>query len=125
MARSTTTGATARARTAPPKRSVRLSAGMACDSAFRIIARRYLDAVIAPHDATCRGDPDALHQTRIALMHLRTAIRFFSPMVNDAVRPEVWAELKWLNSQLGMVRDLDAVIDRLLAASGDEPAFAG
>src|SRR5262245_52552592 len=114
MARSTITGATARARTAPPKRSlpVRLSAGMACDSAFRIIARRYLDAVIAPHDATCRGDTDALHQTRIALMHLRTAIRFFSPMVDDAVRPEVWAELKWLNNQLGMVRDLDVVIDR-------------
>lgn len=100
----------------------RLSPGMACDTAFRIIARRHLDAVLAQHDGTCRGDPDALHQIRIALTHLRTAIRFFSPMVDDALRPNVWAELKWLNSQLGMVRDLDVAIERVVAESGDELA---
>lgn len=95
---------------------------MACDTAFRIIARRHLDAVIAQHDGTCRGDPDALHEIRIALTHLRTAIRFFSPMVDDAIRPEVWTELKWLNGQLGLVRDLDVAIERMLAASGDDLA---
>lgn len=100
----------------------RLSPGMACDTAFRIIARRHLDAVLAQHDGTCRGDPDALHQIRIALTHLRTAIRFFSPMVDDALRPNVWAELKWLNCQLGMVRDLDVAIERVVAESGDELA---
>ena len=98
----------------------RLSAGMACDTAFRIIARRHLDAVIAEHKGTCDGDPDALHQIRIALTHLRTAIRFFSPMVNDALRPEVWTELKWLNGQLGLVRDLDVAIERIVAASGEQ-----
>lgn len=93
---------------------------MACDTAFRIIARRHLGAVLAQHDGTCRGDPDALHQIRIALTHLRTAIRFFSPMVDDAQRPHVWAELKWLNGQLGMVRDLDVAIERVIAASDGE-----
>lgn len=67
-------------------------------------------------------DPEALHQIRIALTHLRTAIRFFSPMVDDALRPKVWAELKWLNSQLGMVRDLDVAIARVVAETGDELA---
>ena len=98
----------------------RLSPGMACDTAFRIIARRHLDAVLTQHDGTCRGDPEALHQIRIALTHLRTAIRFFSPMVDDGLRPAVWTELKWLNSQLGMVRDLDVAIDRVIAESGGE-----
>ncbi|HEV2154792.1 CHAD domain-containing protein [Bradyrhizobium sp.] len=98
----------------------RLSPGMACDTAFRIIARRHLDAVLAQHDGTRRGDPEALHQIRIALTHLRTAIRFFSPMVDDGLRPQVWTELKWLNSQLGMVRDLDVAIDRVIAESGGE-----
>lgn len=93
---------------------------MACDTAFRIIARRHLDAVLAQHDGTRRGDPDALHQIRIALTHLRTAIRFFSPMVDDAQRPHVWTELKWLNGQLGMVRDLDVAIERVIAASDGE-----
>lgn len=41
-------------------------------------------------------------------------------MVDDAVRPEVWTELKWLNSQLGMVRDLDVAIERVIAESGGE-----
>ncbi|MET4388041.1 CHAD domain-containing protein [Bradyrhizobium sp. F1.4.3] len=125
MARPTTTStATARAKPAARRNTLpgRLSPGMACDTAFRIIARRHLDAVLAQHDGTCRGDPDALHQIRIALTHLRTAIRFFSPMVDDGLRPKVWAELKWLNSQLGMVRDLDVAIERVVAETGDELA---
>lgn len=100
----------------------RLSPGMACDTAFRIIARRHFAAVLAQHEGTCGGDPEALHQIRIALTHLRTAIRFFFPMVDDALRPRVWAELKWLNSQLGMVRDLDVAIERVVAEAGDELA---
>src|SRR6478752_5166914 len=108
MARpSTSSTATARVKPAARRNALpgRLSPGMVCDTAFRIIARRHLDAVLAQHDGTCHGDPEALHQIRIALTHLRTAIRFFSPMVDDALRPNVWAELKWLNSQLGVVRE--------------------
>lgn len=124
MARPTTTSTAARATLAAKRNALpgRLSPGLACDTAFRIIARRHLDAVIAQHDGTCRGDADALHQIRIALTHLRTAIRFFSPMVDDALRPNVWAELKWLNSQLGMVRDLDVAIERVIAESGGDLA---
>lgn len=125
MARPTTSStATARTRPAASRNTLpgRLSPGMACDTAFRIIARRHLAAVLAQHDGTCRGDPEALHQIRVALSRLRTAIRFFSPMVDDALRPKVWAELKWLNSQLGLVRDLDVAIERVVAEVGDELA---
>jgi CHAD domain-containing protein len=86
---------------------------MACDTAFRIVARRYLGALNANHEATCSGDPDALHRMRVALTHLRTAILFFSPMVHDEGRDEVRDELKWLNSELGAVRDLDVALDRV------------
>ncbi|MBR0973263.1 MULTISPECIES: CHAD domain-containing protein [Bradyrhizobium] len=122
MARPSTTSTAARATPAAQRNALpgRLSPGMACDTAFRIISRRHLDAILAQHDGTCRGDPEALHQIRIALTHLRTTIRFFSPMVDDALRPGVWAELKWLNSQLGMVRDLDVAIERVIAESGGE-----
>jgi CHAD domain-containing protein len=86
---------------------------MACDTAFRIVARRHLGALNANHEATCNGDPDALHRMRIALTHLRTAILFFSPMVHDDVRDAVRDELKWLNGELGAVRDLDVAVDRV------------
>jgi CHAD domain-containing protein len=99
----------------------RLSAMMPCDTAFRVVARRYLGDLAANHEATCRGDPTALHQTRIALTRLRTAISFFSPMVTDLQRARIKAELKWLNAQLGMVRDLDVAIERLKAANKAQP----
>jgi CHAD domain-containing protein len=86
---------------------------MACDTAFRIVARRHLAALKANHEGTCRGDPEALHQMRIALTRLRTAILFFSPMVHDEVRDEVRDELNWLNGELGAVRDLDVAADRV------------
>jgi CHAD domain-containing protein len=89
---------------------------MACDTAFRVVARRCLENLTANHEATYRGDPGALHQMRIALTRLRTAILFFSPMVDDPKRALIRDELKWLNAQLGSVRDLDVAIERLKAA---------
>src|ERR1700761_9339730 len=99
----------------------RLNGAMACDTAFRIVARRHLDALNTNHKATCDGDATALHQMRIALTHLRTAILFFSPMVHDTVRDEVRDELKWLNSELGAVRDLDVAADRIKTLDQKQP----
>jgi CHAD domain-containing protein len=100
----------------------RLNATMACDTAFRLVARRYLGDLTANHQAACGGEPDALHQMRIALTHLRTAILFFSPMVADSQRAQIRHELKWLNAHLGAVRDLDVAIDRLRTISKPSPS---
>src|ERR1700687_6188540 len=99
----------------------RLNAAMACDTAFRVVARRYLGDLTANHEATCEGDPGALHQMRIALTRLRTAILFFSPMVADNQRTQLRDELKWLNARLGTVRDLDVAIERLKAIDKQAP----
>lgn len=94
---------------------------MACDTAFRIIARRSLGALTANHEATCNGDPAALHQMRIALTHLRTVILFFSPMVSDSRRTRIRADLKWLNAHLGVMRDIDVAIERLKTTNRRRP----
>jgi CHAD domain-containing protein len=101
--------------------SPRLNAMMACDTAFRVVARRHLGDLTANHEATCKGNPAALHRMRIALTRLRTAILFFSPMVVDADQARVKRELKWLNSHLGAVRDLDVAIERLQAVNKRRP----
>ena len=93
--------------------SQRLNPAMACDTAFRIIARHCLEDLAANQPATCQTDPAALHRMRIALTRLRTAIVFFSPVVSDPEREQIRRELKWLNSHLGGVRDLDVAIERL------------
>ena len=82
--------AAARTEQAPPaRRAARLNAMMACDTAFRVVARRYLRDLTANHEATCNGDPEALHEMRIALTRLRTAVLFFSPVVADLRRMRV------------------------------------
>src|SRR5260370_11838992 len=95
----------------PPYPTLRLNPAMACDTAFRVVARRCLENLIGNHEATSRGDPGALHQMRIALTRLRTAILFFSPMVDDPDPTRLSDDLSWLNAQLGTVRDLDVAIE--------------
>jgi CHAD domain-containing protein len=94
-----------------------LKVAMRCDTAFRIVARRHFASLGTNREATCEGDPIALHQMRAALTHLRTSILFFSPMVDDAITERIRDELKWLNSELGAVRDLDVAIERIAAAN--------
>ena len=94
---------------------------MTCDTAFRVIARRYLEDVTNNHEATRKGDPSALHRMRIALTHLRAAILFFSPMLADSQQTEITDELKWLNAQLGAVRDLDVAVERLTELNREKP----
>lgn len=117
--------AATRAEPAPPRQRrhsiPRLNAMLACDTAFRVVARRYLGNLTANHEATCKGDPEAVHQMRVALTHLRAAILFFSPMVADSQRAQIRDELKWLNGHLGAVRDLDVAIDRLQAIDKKQP----
>jgi CHAD domain-containing protein len=101
--------------------ALRLNPAMACDTAFRVIAQLLLGDLAANHEATCGGDPAALHQMRIALTRLRTAISFFSPMAADPGRARIKRELKWLNGHLGAARDLDVTIERFEAINRQRP----
>ncbi len=104
-----------RAERAQPQRrhSTRLNPSMASDTAFRLLARRFLDDLAANHEATCKANPEALHRMRMALTRLRSAISFFSPVATDSERARIKKELKWLNSHLGAARDMDVMIERL------------
>ena len=121
----------ARAETGPAGRHrqiSRLNPMMACDTAFRVVARRYLGDLTANHEATCKGDPVALHQMRIALTRLRTAILFFSPMVVDTQRrankgrTEVAEHPSWRRARSGR-RDRAAAGRRQTAAAGQYPTI--
>jgi triphosphatase len=57
--------------------------------------------------------PEALHQARVALRRLRSALSIFKPVVADARFPHLAGELKWLAGTLGHARDLDVLLERL------------
>lgn len=95
-----------------------LNKTMTVEDAFRVTARNCLDDLIRYQDATSAGDPDALHQMRIAHMRLRTTVSFFSPMTADIEWHHLKRGLKWLNRRLGAARDLDVILKRLTGRNG-------
>ncbi|BCA62268.1 hypothetical protein HMP09_1502 [Sphingomonas sp. HMP9] len=58
-------------------------------------------------------DPDALHQARVALRRLRSALSIFKTVVADDRFAHLASELKWLAGSLGPARDLDVLRERL------------
>lgn len=86
---------------------------MSCEHAFSLVALRCLASVVAVHDATARGDFAALHQMRIAVTCLKSAVAFFAPMVADDEWLRLKDDIRWLNSHLGAARDLDVVIGQI------------
>ncbi|KAB0644968.1 CHAD domain-containing protein [Burkholderia latens] len=54
-----------------------------------------------------RDDPEFVHQMRVALRRLRTLMRFFPRFADDRWKETFGADLRWLASLLGTVRDWD------------------
>jgi inorganic triphosphatase YgiF len=91
---------------------VKLERGMTTRQAFQAIAASALRqwagnaGVLA---ATRR--PEALHQMRVALRRLRTAMKLFEPVVADDAYARLTGELKWLAGELDLGRDTDVLIE--------------
>ncbi len=59
-------------------------------------------------------DPEFLHQARVALRRLRSALEVFSPPLPESVVAPVERELKWMASRLGPARDWDVFMTETL-----------
>jgi CHAD domain-containing protein len=84
------------------------------------------------HDPGIRlgGDDEDVHQARVATRRLRSDLRTFRPLVDDARVDPLRDELQWLGAELGRVRDADVLSDRLrrhaeLLPAADAGAAAG
>jgi CHAD domain-containing protein len=58
-------------------------------------------------------DPEAVHQTRVATRRLRSDLRTFAPLLEDAFARELADLLRWLGGLLGGARDADVLHARL------------
>lgn len=54
----------------------------------------------------------ALHQARVALRRLRTALVAFQPVVKGETARKINADLRWLTGQLGRARNIDVLLAR-------------
>lgn len=60
-------------------------------------------------------DTEGVHQMRVALRRLRSAIGLFSPMLDDSALNPLLDDLRWLGAPLGRKRDLDVFLAETLA----------
>lgn len=64
------------------------------------------------------GAVEAVHQARVALRRLRTALFLFKPLfANDKQADLLNAECRWLAGELGGIRDIDVLIPKLDGAA--------
>ena len=64
-----------------------------------------------------RGEPDGVHRLRTSTRRLRSELRTFSDLVDSEWGEHLEQELKWLAAELGSVRDLDILCQRLHSAA--------
>ena len=77
-----------------------------------------LGHLIANIGPTLQGDPEGLHQMRVALRGCRAALRLFMPYLDAVVARELDAEVRRFSHILGTARDWDVfVLEALPAAS--------
>ena len=83
---------------------------MDVEHAFRVIAGACLRQFRLNEMLLDRGDVEVVHQARVALRRLRSAMAAFAPVVADGALERLKDELRWLAGVLGAVRDLDVLI---------------
>ena len=100
--------------------ALQLDPGMSEADAFRAIAFACLRHFRLNEMALLAArDPDALHQARVALRRLRSALTLFRHTVRGRDYQQLREELRWFAGQLGEARNLD-----VLLAPDAPPPFA-
>jgi triphosphatase len=106
-----------------------LEPAMAVAQAFAAVARSCLMQIADAADAFHRQPgPEGVHQTRVGLRRLRTALKLFKAAVADDRRAWVDGEVLWLTNELGPARSLDVFLeDTFTPAQPDlsDPKAAG
>ena len=107
--------ATAPADAVPPEIGPDRTAG----EAVRAAMTQAVDRIVR-NDAGMRiRDAESLHQARVGLRRLRSHLRVLRPLLDEQWADALGDELRGLGRQLGEVRDLDVLIDRLGALTAD------
>lgn len=95
-------------------RTVRIQPGTTAADVFRAVAHSCLRQYRLNEVRLLEGDTaQALHQARVALRRLRSALVAFQPIVGGADARRFNADLRWLTGQLGGARNIDVLIPHL------------
>jgi triphosphatase len=94
---------------------VDLPTGCSARDAFKSIGLACLKQIVANEPALMKSDPEGVHQMRVGLRRLRAAMSLFALLLRDAQSEAIKSELKWLTAELGPARELEVLINRVVA----------
>lgn len=69
------------------------------------------DALRVAEGAVRNGEPQGLHDLRVAMRRIRSALATFRPILDRSVTEPLRDELKWASGRLGEARDADVATD--------------
>lgn len=94
---------------------VKLAPGATAASAFRAIAHGCIRQIRVNEDLLLQTpDVEALHQLRVGVRRLRSAMSLFSALLKDPQSRQIRDGLKQLTGPLGAARDLDVLLTETL-----------
>jgi len=91
----------------------------------RAIRQSYEQLVAREADLRVGGDPESVHQARVATRRLRSDLRTFEQFVDARWANDLRGDLRWLGAELGIVRDLDVQRERLRGHADRLPPTEG
>lgn len=118
-------------RTAPvvKAKSPTLTTAMTVEDSFRAIARACLEHLMLNERCLLATEAgEAIHQMRVAMRRLRSAIKVFKAITAGADLARVKDDLRWLLAHLGPARDaevfLSEIVDPVMAAHPNDAGLA-
>ncbi len=94
---------------------VRVNPDMTVAEAFQVIVHACLKQYRLNEPLVIREcKTGALHQARVAMRRLRSALTLFRPAIEDVEFQHLQHELRWFTKQLGEARNLDVILERNL-----------
>ena len=112
-------------------RAAALTPDLSVGRAFALVTQAGFAHLLANECGTLEGaDPEYLHQMRVAVRRLRSALSVFALVLPEAVIAPTATQLKWLAASLGPARDWDVFmtetlppIEKAFGAHGELKAF--
>jgi inorganic triphosphatase YgiF len=96
---------------------IALDRDMTVEVALQNIGRSCLAQLVRNEPAVLSAQPEGVHQMRVAVRRLRSAIASLKKLLPQADLESVVDELRWLGGILGPVRNLDVFATELLPAA--------
>jgi len=97
-----------------------VSGGETLAEVLRSAARRHFGQFLANMAGALRYDPTAIHQMRVAMRRLRSALYGVRDLLPDAEYESVRMKLKYLLQSLGAARDWEVLTERISELDDDD-----